>query len=98
MKNGYERLVPPLLFLGGAETAHHLTIGLLRIASHFNLALGALKSFQPPSKPKTVFGLNFPNPIGLAAGLDKNGVALPASAALGVGFVEIGAVTAKRAP
>jgi dihydroorotate dehydrogenase len=45
-----------------------------------------------------VFGLNFPNPIGLAAGLDKNGVALPAWAALGFGFVEIGTVTAKAQP
>jgi len=56
---------------------------LLRGASHFDLALRVLRFFQPPSKPKTLFGLNFPNPIGLAAGLDKNGVALPAWAALG---------------
>ena len=58
----------------------------------------ALKSFQPSSKPKTLFGLKFPNPIGLAAGLDKNGVALPAWAALGFGFIEIGTVTAKAQP
>jgi dihydroorotate dehydrogenase len=51
-----------------------------------------------PSKPKTLFGLTFPNPIGLAAGLDKNGVALPAWAALGFGFIEIGTVTAKAQP
>ena len=57
-----------------------------------------LKSFQLSSKPKTLFGLNFPNPIGLAAGLDKNGVALPAWAALGFGFIEIGTVTAKAQP
>jgi len=57
-----------------------------------------LRSFQPSSKPKTLFGLNFPNPIGLAAGLDKNGVALPAWAALGFGFIEIGTVTAKAQP
>jgi len=57
-----------------------------------------LRSFQPPSKPKTLFGLTFPNPIGLAAGLDKNGVALPAWAALGFGFIEIGTVTAKAQP
>src|SRR5207245_4921142 len=54
-----------------------------------------LNFFQPPRKPKTVFGVSFPNPIGLAAGLDKNGVALPAWAALGFGFIEIGTVTAK---
>ena len=97
-KNTYERLVRPLLFSMDAETAHHLTVGLLRTASRFDLALRALKSFQPSSKPKTVFGLNFPNPIGLAAGLDKNGVALPAWAALGFGFIEIGTVTAKAQP
>src|SRR5262249_3116209 len=81
-KNAYERFVRPLLFSLDAETAHHFTIRLLRSASHFDLALRALKYFQPPSKPKTVFGLNFPNPIVLAAGLDKNGVALPAWTAL----------------
>ncbi len=98
MKNGYERFVRPLLFSLDAETAHHFTIGLLRWVSRSDLALRALKSFQPPSKPKTLFGLKFGNPIGLAAGLDKNGVAIPAWAALGFGFIEIGTVTAKSQP
>jgi dihydroorotate dehydrogenase len=95
MKNGYERFVRPLLFSLDAETAHHLTIALLRGASHIDLVLRALKVFQPPPKPKTVFGVKFPNPIGLAAGLDKDAVALPAWGALGFGFIEIGTVTAK---
>lgn len=95
MKSGYELIVRPLLFSLDAETAHHLTIRLLTGASHFNVALRALRSFQLPSKPKTLFGLKFPNPIGLAAGVDKNGIALPAWAALGFGFIEIGTVTAK---
>jgi len=82
MKNFYERLVRPLLFSLGAETAHHFTIASLRTPSHFDPALRGLKRFTPRSKPKTLFGLTFPNPIGLAAGLDKNGVALPAGAAL----------------
>src|ERR671919_2489754 len=98
MKNGYERLVRPLLFSPDAETAHHLTIGLLTGASHFDVALRALTPFRPTPRPTTLFGLSFPNPIGLAAGLDKNGVALPAWAALGFGFVEIGTVTAKAQP
>ena len=98
MKNGYERLVRSFLFSLDAETAHQFTIRLLGSASHFDVALSALRSFQPPAKPKTVFGLNFPNPIGLAAGMDKNGVALPAWAALGFGFIEIGTVTAKPQP
>src|SRR5213593_2355763 len=94
----YERFVRSLLFSLDPETAHRLTIKLLRAASHFDFALHWLRFFQPPSKPKTLFGLNFPNPIGLAAGLDKNGVALPAWAALGFGFIEIGTVTAKAQP
>jgi dihydroorotate dehydrogenase len=94
----YERFVRPLLFSLDAETAHHFTVGLLQKASHFDPALRVLRSFQPSPKPKTLFGLNFPNPIGLAAGLDKNGVALPAWAALGFGFIEIGTVTAKAQP
>src|SRR6266498_5344752 len=101
MKRGrstYERFVRPPLFSLDAETAHHLSIELLQKASHFDPALRVLRSFQPSSKPKTLFGLNFPNPIGLAAGLDKNGVALPAWAALGFGFIEIGTVTAKAQP
>src|SRR6059058_3774567 len=98
MKNGYERFIRPLLFSLDPERAHRFTIELLRGASHSDLALGVLRFFQPPSKPKTLFGLTFPNPIGLAAGLDKNGVALPAWAALGFGFIEIGTVTAMAQP
>src|SRR5213596_3326294 len=98
MKNVYERLVRPLLFSLEPETAHRATIELLRGASHFDLALRMLRYFQPPPRPKTLFGLNFPNPVGLAAGLDKNGVALPAWAALGFGFIEIGTVTARAQP
>ena len=95
MKNAYERFVRPLLFSLAPETAHHLTIALLRAASRVDLALRVLTHFRPQSQPKTLFGVNFPNPVGLAAGFDKNGVALPAWAALGFGFIEIGTVTAK---
>src|SRR5262249_8824001 len=98
MKNLYERFVRPLLSSLDPEIAHHVTIALLQKASYFDPALRVLKSFQPSSKRKTLFGLDFPNPIGLAAGLDKNGVALPAWAALGFGFVEIGTVTAHAQP
>ncbi len=95
MRNGYELFVRPLLFSLDAETAHHVTMRLLGQSSQFDVALNALRLFQPTPKPITLFGLKFPNPIGLAAGLDKNGVALPAWAALGFGFIEIGTVTAK---
>src|SRR5205809_1200073 len=98
MRNGYELFVRPLLFFLNAETAHHVTMRLLGQSSQFDVALSALKLFRPRPKPITLFGLKFPNPIGLAPGLDKNGVALPAWAALGFGFIEIGTVTAKPQP
>ncbi len=98
MRNGYELFVRPLLFSLDAETAHHVTMRLLGRSSQFDVSLNALKFFRPRPKPITLFGLKFPNPIGLAPGLDKNGVALPAWAALGFGFIEIGTVTAKAQP
>lgn len=98
MKNLYERLVRPLLFLLDPETAHHSALALLKSASNVDLALRGLQAFRPPPRPKTLFGLTFPNPIGLAAGFDKNATALPAWAALGFGFIEIGTVTAKPQP
>jgi dihydroorotate dehydrogenase len=87
-----------LLFALSAEAAHNLAIRTLRAASHRPAALRQLERFKPPPKPTTIFGLTFPNPIGLAAGFDKNGVAIPAWAALGFGFVEIGTVTAQPQP
>src|SRR5438477_156465 len=88
----YERLLRPLLFALDPETAHHFALACLRFA-------GPLCP-RPDNKipPISVFGLSFKHRIGLAAGLDKNGVAIPAWAALGFGFVEIGTVTAKAQP
>jgi dihydroorotate dehydrogenase len=94
----YRRLVRPLLFSLNPETAHHLAINALRFASQSAPLLSSLRQFQPPPKPTNVFGLSFPNPVGLAAGFDKNGVALPAWEALGFGFVEMGTVTARAQP
>jgi dihydroorotate dehydrogenase len=94
----YQRFVRPILFSLSAEAAHDLAIRNLRAASSLPFVLRVLERFKPPPKPKTLFGLTFPNPIGLAAGFDKNGVAIPAWAALGFGFVEIGTVTAKAQP
>jgi dihydroorotate dehydrogenase len=95
MNNAYDRFVRRVLFALDAETAHDLVLRGLRAASHVDLALRALKRFQPAPNPITLFGVNFPNRIGLAAGFDKNAVALPAWAALGFGFVEAGTVTSK---
>lgn len=94
----YERLVRPVLFSISPEAAHNLAIRNLRSASNWPAVLRRLERFKPSPKPTTVFGLTFPNPVGLAAGFDKNGVAIPAWAALGFGFVEIGTVTAKAQP
>lgn len=84
------RLVKPILFQLDAERVHDLTLKGLKLAEK----LGLLKSEQQPiSKPREVMGLSFPNPIGLAAGLDKNGAVIDGMAALGFGFIEIGTVT-----
>lgn len=91
----YERFVRPLLFSLDPETAHNLALKLLRVAGQFPWAL---HQFQLISKPTQLFGIAFPNPVGLAAGFDKNAVALPGWAALGFGFVEIGTITAKPQP
>jgi dihydroorotate dehydrogenase len=91
----YEKLVRPLLFLLDPETAHHLALGFLRRASSSQSMLAMLRRFRPADNPRTLFGVTFPNPIGLAAGFDKDGIALPALAALGFGFIEIGTVTSR---
>ncbi len=61
-------------------------------------ALAALRRFAPAPRPLALFGVSFRNPVGLAAGFDKNGVVIPAWEALGFGFVEIGTVTARPQP
>lgn len=94
----YEHLVRPVLFRMEPERAHHFVLRCLRRAPQIPGALAFLRSFAPRSQPRTVFGLTFPNPIGLAAGFDKNGVAIPAWEALGFGFVEVGTVTAQPQP
>ena len=94
----YRNILRPLLFLLDPEAAHDFTMRTLRIASDNSLALRLLGRFQPPANPIRLFGVDFPNRIGLAAGVDKNGVALPAWAAMGFGFIELGTVTAKPQP
>jgi dihydroorotate dehydrogenase len=95
----FERAVRPGLFrLGGgdAEAAHEWT--LRRLAALPPAALGALRARYAVAAPRRVFGIDFPNPVGLAAGMDKDGAALPAWPALGFGFVEVGTVTARPQP
>ena len=89
-------LIRKALFSLDAEVAHDLTIKSLK-----NLGAGPLKLFfpnKPADKPVDVMGIHFPNPVGLAAGLDKNGECINAFGALGFGFVEIGTITPRPQP
>ncbi|MFZ5482704.1 MAG: quinone-dependent dihydroorotate dehydrogenase [Pseudomonadota bacterium] len=85
----------PALFQLDPETAHNLTLTTLRAmpAALIRAALPAV-----PDDPRQVMGLTFPNPVGLAAGLDKNGECLDAWAAMGFGFIEVGTVTPRAQP
>jgi dihydroorotate dehydrogenase len=85
----YERLLRPLLFALDPETAHQFALACLRFTGPF------CSRPTTGSNAISAFGLNFRHRIGLAAGLDKNGVALPAWEGLGFSFVEIGTVTAQ---
>ena len=90
----YARL-RPLVFMLDPEIAHGLTLASLDVAH----TLGLLKLRAPAAnKPVRVMGLDFPNAVGLAAGLDKNGAHINALAALGFGFIEIGTVTPRPQP
>ena len=88
-------LTRPLLFALNAEAAHNLTLPALRKAH----AMGLTDKLQKAdADPRTVMGLTFPNPVGLAAGLDKDGAYIDALAALGFGSIEVGTVTPKAQP
>ncbi len=89
-------LLRPLLFSLSPETSHHVALDALRLAER--LGLSGLLRGDVPSAPVRVMGIDFPNPVGLAAGLDKNGDYIDALAVLGFGFVEIGTVTPKPQP
>lgn len=89
-------LLRPLLFKIDPETAHHLTLDLLQVAH--KTGLSALSRASTTDKPVEIMGLNFKNPLGLAAGLDKNGDYIDALADLGFGFIEIGTVTPRPQP
>ena len=88
-------LLRPALFSLDPETAHDATLTSLNTA--YCLGLSRLIP-QPAPDPRTVMGITFPNPVGLAAGLDKNGECINGLAALGFGFIEIGTVTPRAQP
>ncbi len=89
-------LARPFLFHMDPERAHGLGLSMLEVA--YRTGLNPLLTKRMPSFPVKVLGLNFPNPVGLAAGLDKNGAHIDAMFALGFGFVEVGTVTPKPQP
>lgn len=90
----YRSFLRPMLFTQDPEAIHALTMDLLGRVSRVPLGVECLESFfGAPSLPVRAFGLRFPNPLGLAAGMDKEAEAVPAWAALGFGFSELGAVT-----
>jgi dihydroorotate dehydrogenase len=84
-------LLRPFLFTLSPETAHHFTLHTLKQLHH--LKLTRLVFGKMPDAPCTVMGLDFPNPIGLAAGMDKNAAYVDCLGALGFGFIEVGTVT-----
>jgi dihydroorotate dehydrogenase len=90
----YERFLKPILFSIDPELVHEVAIATLAKLSHFRWLLDVVRRPGNKGPGKEVFGIHFPNPVGLAAGFDKNGMALPAWEALGFGFMEIGTITA----
>jgi dihydroorotate dehydrogenase len=104
----YRHALRPLLFTVGhdAEGIHDRVLGMLAAISRSRALTDALRracslvepGASSPQLARELFGLRFPNPIGLAAGFDKNAVALPALAALGFGFLEAGTVTRSPQP
>lgn len=86
----------PFLFLLDAERAHHAALASLKALHSANLLRATVS--QAPACPVSVMGIEFPNPVGLAAGLDKNGDYIDALGELGFGFIEIGTITPRPQP
>src|SRR5664279_3592056 len=92
----YRRAIRPLLFALDAEASHRATIGLCRTAGSSGILRRAAKAhfgIKDPRLHTTVGGIEFPGPVGLAAGFDKNAEAALAVSKLGFGFVEVGSVS-----
>ena len=98
----YEKILKPVLFQMDPEKAHHLTIGGMGFAQKVPGVLPLFRSlYSSPSAPElqqTLWNITFANPIGLAAGLDKNGEAAGAFSHMGFGFIEVGTVTPRPQP
>ena len=94
----YKHFLKPILFCFNPETAHNMIFSTLSFLRHVPFArafMRALYKYKSPKLEKEVFGIKFPNPVGLAGGLDKNGEHYNDMANFGFGFVEIGSLTPK---
>jgi dihydroorotate dehydrogenase len=97
----YKALIRPLLFQFDPETIHHFSFRFLKIALSLPGAKALARAVfvkKAPTLEREVFGINFPNPVGLAAGFDKNAELVDELACLGFGFVEIGTLTPRPQP
>src|SRR5882762_8925114 len=96
----YRSLLRPILFRLPPESVHEFALGSLSTVLSTQAARGfaSRRLRREPFGKLKRFGLEFRNPVGLAAGFDKNGTAAPALAALGFGFIEVGSVTSERQP
>ena len=94
----YHRILRPLLFKCDPEWIHHTSLSLLTGSSLAGHLIEPFAHFDFPSLEKKVFGLTFPNPIGLAAGFDKNAEGVTTWPRLGFGFMELGTFTPRPQP
>src|SRR5690348_3474467 len=94
----YHFFIRPLLFLVDPETIHHFTFNFLKACCSIpgvKSMLSAFYSVKHPRLEKTLFGIKFKNPVGLAAGLDKDAKLIDELSTFGFGFIEIGTITPK---
>lgn len=97
----YHQIIRPILFKLSPERIHHLLVGMMRFSRLIpgsGWLIRAMFSYRNPSLEREVFGIRFPNPIGIAAGFDKNAEVYNQLSNFGFGFVEIGTVTPKAQP
>jgi len=97
----YQILIRPLLFLFPPEFIHHVTFKILKVAGYIpglSVLFRNLFSVRDPKLERTLFGITFPNPVGLAAGFDKDALLIDELATFGFGFIEIGTLTPKPQP
>jgi len=93
----YKRIIRPLLFLFDAEQVHHFSFKMIKLLGScgFSTAIKKMYSLDDTRLEREVFGLKFKNPVGLAAGFDKNAVLFNELSDFGFGFIEIGTLTPK---